>query len=102
MSQSGTRSGGSSGEDERPTNRRFNSKDWVGSLHDYLTSTTDRHPGDPSHPSGDWFGQGVEMAALDQGRAVTSTPKQGILKNANGAGGQRIGGPASSQQSTPW
>ena len=65
MSQSGTVSGGSSGEDERPTNGRFNSKDWVGSLHDYLTSTTDRHPRDPSHPSGDWFGQGVEMAALD-------------------------------------
>ena len=70
---------GSSGEDERPTTGRFNSEDWVGSLHDYLTSATDRHPGDLNHPSGDWFGQGVELAALDQGRAVTSTPKQALI-----------------------
>ena len=75
MSQSGTGTGGSSGEDKRPITGHFNSEDWVGGLHDYLTSVTDRHPGDPDHPSGDWFGQGVEIAALDQGRAVTSTPK---------------------------
>ena len=93
MPQSSSGSGGSSGEDEWPTNGGFNSKDWVGSLHEYLTSTTDRHPGDPNHPSGDWFGQGVEMAALDQGRAVPFTPKRGT----NSVGGQQLGGPASSQ-----
>ena len=45
--------------------------------------------------------QGVEMAALDQGRAVTSTPKRGILKNANSNGGQCLGDPTPRQQSTP-
>ena len=71
MSQSGTVSGGSSGEDKGPTNGRFNFEGWVGSLHDYLTATSNKLPEDSSH----WFGQGVESAALDQGRAVTSTPK---------------------------
>ena len=45
--------------------------------------------------------QGVEMAELDQGQAVTSTPKRGILKNANSNGGQHLGDPTPSQQSTP-
>ena len=41
------------------------------------------------------------MADLDQGRTVTLTPKQGILKNANSNGGQRLGNPSPSQQSAP-
>ena len=97
MSQSGTVPGGSSGEDEHPSNGCFNFEGWVGGLHDYLTAASLRHPEDASH----LLDPGVEMADLDQGRAVTSTPKRGILKNANSNGGQRLGDPTPSQQSIP-
>ena len=97
MSQSSTVPGGSSGKDEHPSNGCFNFKGWVGGLHDYLTASSFRHPEDASH----LVDQGVEMADLDQGPAVTSTPKRGILKNANSNGGQRLGDPTPSQQSTP-
>ena len=82
MSQSGTVPGGSWEEDEYP-NGCFNFKGGVGGLHDYLTATSFRHPKDSSH----LVDQGVEMAALDQGQAVTSTLKRGILKNGNSNGG---------------
>ena len=39
--------------------------------------------------------QGIEMILLEQGRTVTSAPKQGTFS----VGGQKAGGPASSQQS---
>ena len=96
MSQSGAVPGGSSEEDEYP-NGCFNFEDWVGGLHDYLTTLSLRHPEDASH----LVDPGVEMADLDQGRTVTSTPKQGILRNANSNGGQRLGDPTPSQQSIP-
>ena len=70
MSQSGTVPGGSSEEDEHP-NGCFNLEGWVGGLHDYLTASSFHHPEDASF----LVDQGVEMADLDQGQAVTSTPK---------------------------
>ena len=71
MSQSGTVPGGSSEEDEHPSNGCFDFEDWVCGHHDYLTTSSFRHPEDASHLAD----PGVEMADLDQGRAVTLTPK---------------------------
>ena len=95
MSQSGLGTGGPSGEDKRPIVGHFDSKDFVCGLCDYVTSMKDRHPEDPDHPPEDWLSQGIEMILLDQGRTVTSAPKQGTFS----VGGQTAGGPASSQQS---
>ena len=96
MSRSGTVPGGSSEEDKHPKGC-FNFKDWVGGLYDYLTTRLLHHPENASH----LVDPGVNMVDLNQGQAVTSTPKQGILKNANSNGGQRLGDPTPSQQSTP-
>ena len=96
MSQSDLGTGGPSGEDEPPIIGHFHPKGFVCGLRDYITSMKDRHSEDPDHPPGDWLSQGFEIILLDQGRTVTSAPKQGT----NGVGGQKSGGPASSQQST--
>ena len=96
MSQSGLGIGGSSEDDRRPIYGQFDSEGWVVGLRDYVTSMKDRHPEDPDHPSEDWLSQGLKMILLDQGRTVTSAPKQGT----SGVGGQTSGGTASSQQST--
>ena len=95
MSQSSFGTGGPSEEDERPIIGHFDSKDFVCGLRDYVTSMKDCYPDDPEHPSEDWLSQGIEMILLEQGRTVTSAPKQGTFS----VGGQKAGGPASSQQS---
>ena len=94
MSRSGIVPSGSSEEDERPSGC-FNFEDWVGGLHDYLTTDSFCHPDDASH----LVDSGIEMT--EQGQAVTSTPKQGIPRNASSNGGQQMGDPTPSQQSIP-
>ena len=71
------------------------SEDFVCGLRDYVTSMKDLHPDDPGHPSDDWLTRGFEMILLDQGRKVTSAPKQGTP----GVRGPTAEGSASSQQS---
>ena len=64
MSQSGFGPGVSL--DERPIIRCVDSRDWVGSLRDYVTSMKELNPGDPRHPSDDWLNQCFAMILLDQ------------------------------------
>ena len=64
MSQSGFGLGVS--QDERPIMGRVDSRDWVGSLCDYVTSMKELNPGDPCHPLDDWLNQCFAMILLDQ------------------------------------
>ena len=85
MSQSGLRTG-SSLEEEQPIYSQFDSKGWVVGLRDYVTSMKDQYPAE-DHPSEAWLSQSLKMISLDQGRMVTSAPKQGT----SGVSGQKSG-----------
>ena len=94
MSRSGIVPGGSSEEDERPSGRS-NFEDWVSGLRGHLTTAPLRRPGEVRHNLTD---SGIEV---EQGQAVTSTPKRGIPRNARSNGGQQMGDPTPNQQSIP-
>ena len=93
MYQSCLGPGSSSAEVRWPLYGYLDPEGRVDGLHDHVTSLTDQNPPDPDHPSEDWFSQGLETFAMDQGRTVTFTPNRGTT----GVGGQMCEGSASSQ-----
>ena len=82
-------------EDERPSGRS-DFENWVSGLRGHLTTAPLRRPGEVRQNLTD---SGIEVA--EQGQAVTSTPKQGIPRNASSNGGQQMGDPTPNQQSIP-